>query len=403
VTTIHDFSNGGFKATSGGTDRLSFAAFAAARAHRRDAEAKRMADLREKYATLIKAMEEEHVERARDVFMDTTLSRADRRDLMRHHRESMKRDCEAIRRERDEQVTVQHPESKLARWLHDRNVRINERADYKHILKTQYDDRGAAPDAVLLAIPECRRHRQNAMTVYTGRERGRDVELFRVLPDTREVVMRSKSDQALEAAIVKAAHDCGEPLVFESKDPVFIERCTRIASLYGFAIAEQANGPDETLSPQGATASTPPPAPGAGTRPASEQSQTATVPLKAPAVTPDAHPALLEHLAEVEDIEAESVFTIDPSSKFAIEGSLLGAEPHPDHPDYEVAAIQTANGATLLAVPKARLESIAVGTKLRLRGIDGDWAVEDRTPRPTVEGADAPAQPSPDQRPNRGR
>ena len=84
-----------------------------------------------------------------------------------------------------------------------------------HLLKTAYEDRGTEFDPVLLAIPRSRRRREGAMAVYSVRDGRIEREIFRVLPDTYEIVMRSTDERALEAAIVKAHHDFGPPLRFQ--------------------------------------------------------------------------------------------------------------------------------------------------------------------------------------------
>jgi hypothetical protein len=75
--------------------------------------------------------------------------------------------------------------------------------------------------------------------------------------------------------------------------------------------------------------------------------------------------------------------TLRPDAKLAVSGRFLGAEDHPDNPNYYVAAIETAVGITLVAVEKVRLERIEPEAVITLRGIDGTWDVE--APRQAVD------------------
>ena len=388
MTTIHDFSNADRGNDS--RDDVSLEKFLFARASRRAAEAARLAEVRRSFAERMERARAEHVERAERLFSNPGLSRLEREALLQHHRRSMRLDVDAIRHERDTTVGRDQSSSRLGRWVNQRSTTLGDRQDFVHVLKTAYEDRGDEFDPVLLAIPRSRRRREGAMAVYSVRDGRIEREIFRVLPDTHEVVMRSTDERALEAAIVKAHHDFGPPLRFKSTNPAFVKRCVGIAERFGFPVAEEsaeASRPAPGQAPTGPTS-----------EPRRESGGDSPVP-RSPEVTLGSHEAFKASLTEA--YGHDYFMTLSPDAKLAVSGRFLGAEDHPDNPNYYVAAIETAVGITLVAVEKVRLESIEPEAVITLRGIDGKWDVE--APQQSVD----PANPAPgtniDQEHGRGR
>jgi len=215
MTTLHDFSDG-FRSTSAGRDVLTLAAFLSARAARRLDEADRLSSLRAQFVQQIKDVETDHLQRAERLFNDPSLTQSERARLLAHHRVAMLDAAAGLRLERDATAERDHPTTGLGRWLRARAETNADRVDFLHVLKTSYEDGGLTLDPVLLAIPRARRHRENGMIIYRVLRGRTEREIFRVLSDTNEVVMRATDEGSLEAAIVKAQHDFGPPLRFES-------------------------------------------------------------------------------------------------------------------------------------------------------------------------------------------
>jgi hypothetical protein len=390
MTTIHDFSNADGEENS---STISLDKFMAARTSRRSAEAALLASMRNAFAVKMERTRADHVARAERLFSDTALSRLERESLLRTHRETMKADVDAIRLERDKTVGRDHSSSRLGRWINDRTLTHGDRQDYLHVLKSAYEDGGLEFDPVLLAIPRSRRRREGAMAVYSVRDGHVDREIFRVLPDTNEVVMRSTDERALEAAVVKAHHDFGPPLSFTSKNPVFIARCTSIAERYGFQVAE-AQGNENATPAAAQQPSGPQGAPGA-TEPRRESGVDSPVKVT-PDVSLESHDAFKASLTESYGLD--HFMTLGPESKLTLRGRFIGAEDHPDNTNYYVAAVETAAGMTLVAVDRQLLASIETDTDVTLRGIDGKWEVEGQ-----AQSTDTPATPEQSSDEHRGR
>ena len=368
MTTIHDFSDADGAAKSG---TISLETFMAARTNRRSAEAASLAAMRNAFAVRMERTRADHLARAERLFSDAGLSRIERAGLLRTHRETMHADVAAIRLERDKLIGRDRSSSRLGRWINDRATTIGDRQDYLHVLKSAYEDGGSEFDPVLLAIPRSRRRREGAMAVYSVRDGTADREIFRVLPDCNEVVMRSTDERALEAAMVKAHHEFGPPLTFTSDNPTFISRCTAIAERYGYAVAEARGQANETPTAT-QQSSGPQSAPGAS-EPRRESGEVSPVKLT-PDVSLDSHDAF--KLSLTESYGLDHFMTLAPESKLTLRGRFIGAVDHPDNTNYYVAAIETAAGITLVAVDRQSLESIETDTEVTLRGVDGRWDLE---------------------------
>jgi len=391
MTTIHDFSHAD---GAGGEHTISLHAFLGARVSRRSAEAASLSAMRRAYAQQMERVRADHVARAERLFADKGLSRLERESLLRDHRAAMRADVDAIRRDRDKTVGREQSSSRLGRWINQRTATLGDRQDYVHVLKTAYEDGGLEFDPVLLAIPRSRRRREGSMAVYTVRDGRNEREIFRVLPDTNAVVMRSTDDRALEAAVVKAHHDFGPPLTFSSKNPEFVRRCTAIAERFGFAVASaDAQRPAQAAH---TSADAEQAAPGS---PEPRRESGGDSPIKhTPDVSLGSHTAFTESLTEAYGLDY--FMTLSPESKLSVTGRFLGAEDHPDHTDFYVAAIETSVGITLVSVDRTLLDAVAPESTITLRGIDGRWQVE--TQAQATPSPEAPQQ-NPDHGQGRGR
>jgi hypothetical protein len=374
MTTIHDFS--GNTSRPGGIPPIE--AFLAARRNDRHQRAEHIAGRRREYRDRIEETKREHVELSEALFKRPNLGVIEREQLLRHHRTAMNT---AVRTIKDECYLELGPKPLLRdlsplRWAGERIDDARDRDDYLHVLKTSYDDRGFV-DPVLIAIPGARRRRESGCSVYTARD-GR--QLLRVSHDTNEVMLHTKDEAALEAAIVKAHHDFGPPLVFASQDPNFISRCETIAEKYGFevghevrATADRAAGPATAAETAAHAAGTPDTA--RATAPGGASPVEPAAP-PSPVVDPndDAYAELREAVTAEHGVRLFMALT--PEAKMRLSGPLLNFVPHPTVADYRVAAIGVGDGATLVAVRNLAVAAIEPGETMILRGVGAEWETE---------------------------
>jgi hypothetical protein len=207
----------------GAPDSLSFAAFMALRARRRADQAQALLAQREGFAAKAERLREEHFQAAAGLFDDESMPPDVRAQALRHRREVLRRALADHARARGEALGVGRPwyGGLLERWSAERG----DRADYSYALAELYGDRVAArctggdpaalaADPVLVAMPGARRHREAGTLVYTrGTPAGRR-EMFRVVPDERQVIVRSHDPVDLEAAVMTAHRLDGPPLAF---------------------------------------------------------------------------------------------------------------------------------------------------------------------------------------------
>lgn len=372
MTTIHDFSDSATK--PGGLPPME--TFLAGRRADRHRRAETITDRRRAYRDRIEEAKRDHLARAEALFNEPHLGRIEREHLLRHHRLAMDKTVRAIKDECRRELGPKPLLRDLAplRWAGNRIEDARDRDDYLHVLKTSYDDRGLV-DPVLIAIPGARRRRESGCSVYTARD-GR--QLLRVSHDTNEVLLHTKDGAALEAAIVKAHHDFGPPLVFNSPDPAFIERCEAIAAKYRFTVAQTATASTANHA-AGPTTTAPTAAHAADTArapaPGGDSSVEPPAP-PSPVVDPDdvAFADLREAVTTEHGVRLFMV--LRPEAKLRLSGPLLNYAPHSTNGEYRVAAIGVGDGATLVAVRSGALAGIELGETMILRGLGAEWETE---------------------------
>ena len=363
MTTIHDFSDG--TRPIAGSEPLTLIAFLAARAARRHDEAVRLRALRATFARRIEETAADHLQRAERLFSDPSLTRAERARLLAHHRLMLRDAIETLRGERDATVEREYPRTALGRWLRASTDKSGDRKDFRHILKSSYADGGHAFDPVLLAIPRARRRREGAMTVYSVIDGRGDREIFRVLPDTNEVLMRVRDERSLEAAIVKAQHDFGPPLRFASNDPDFRARCEAIAQRRGLTVADWVGPSAQDVNHASDRADV--------RNEVRRAAEPTASPPRGPTIDLAAHQTLCEGLKQ--RLGIDYVAPLSPTSNLSLTGRVLGVDPHPGDPSTVVAAIETPNGAALVAVDRASIDGVPIDSIVGLRGNDGRWQI----------------------------
>jgi hypothetical protein len=254
----------------GAPDALSFEAFMASRVRQRAEDAQALLAQRERFAAEAKQLREDHYRAAEGLFDDPSMPRDVRAQAVRHQRDVLRRALAEHALERREALAARPwYGSMVERWTAQRG----DRADYAHALSELYGDRLAArraggdqaalaTDPVLVAIPGARRYRDAGTLVYARRTPAGPREMFRVVPDERQVIVRSHNEADLEAAVMTAHRLDGPPLAFVGS-PAFRARCAEVAERHGYDVVQAAQ-PREPLrepavAPASARVTTPPP------------------------------------------------------------------------------------------------------------------------------------------------
>jgi hypothetical protein len=232
VTTVHDGSTQG----PDGPDGLTFELFIQARRAQRAREAEQLAERRRAFRETFAGIGLKHQQRVEELLHDAGLSQADRLAMMRFARDEAKRERATARAAYGKTVGDDRPENLFAQWFRARSEERMNKRDYLEYLKAVYrEGRIEVPfDPVIVGIPGSRRSRRNGTIVYTTSGRMGEHELIRIVPETREVIVRATHEQTLEASIVRAHHEFGTPVHFESANPAWIARCRAIAERHGF-------------------------------------------------------------------------------------------------------------------------------------------------------------------------
>jgi len=377
----------------------SFAAFIEGRARRRDHEKERLVGERARFRAEADRIREAHFEAATALFDETT-PRSVRTEALRHHRQSLQRDLAEHARGRGEILGRGRPwyGAMLERWRTERG----DRRDYANALKALYDDRtearrsgGASTsvglDPVLVGIAGVRRFRQDGAFVYTRRVDGGDAEMFRVYPETREVVVRSADLVATEAAIVKAYELDGPPLIFDGSE-AFRARCDAIAARHGFDVAPP--GPDARRAP----------APGGPIAPSTAESNRHAV-STSPAPDSGVPVADLDEYGDVvafvkEQTGVDFVIALDPKHAVAMEPVYLTHTPMKQD-GFELVFVQKpgVEAVSGVVLPKGTVPASAIAgeTRVDLTIEQGGWKARFDAPQ-LARGA-----PQNDIGPSRGR
>ena len=367
-------------------DSSSFAAFIEARARRRDEEKDRLLGERARFRAEADRIRETHFEAASNLF-DATTPRSVRAEALKHHRQSLERDLAEHARERGEVLGQGRPwyGSMLDRWRTERG----DRRDYANALKALYDDRtearraGAVPtavglDPVLVGIPGVRRYRQDGAFVYTRRVGGGDAEMFRVYPETREVVVRSTDLVATEAAIVKAYELDGPPLTFDGSDE-FRARCETIAARHGFEVAAPAPDAQRAPAPGGPTAASAPGRPAAASSPAPESG--------APVANLDEYGDVVAFVKEQTGVDF--VVALDPKHAVAMEPVYWTHTPMKQD-GFELMFVQKpgVEAVSGVVLPKGTVPAGAVAgeTRVDLSIENGAWKARFDAPQQAQDG-----------------
>jgi hypothetical protein len=365
----------------------SFAGFIEGRTRRREDEKARLLGERARFRAEADRIREAHFDAAADLFDDTT-PRGVRAEALRHHRQSLERDLAEHAHERGEVLGRGRPwyGAMLERWGTERG----DRRDYANALKALYDDRaearraGAAPtsvglDPVLVGIPGVRRYRQDGAFVYTRRVDGVDAEMFRVYPETREVVVRSTDLVATEAAIVKAYELDGPPLTFDGSDE-FRARCEAIAARHGFEVAASAPDAQRAPAPGGPTApsTTAPGRPAGATSPAPESG--------VPVANLDEYGDVVAFVKEQTGVDF--VVALDPKHAVAMEPVYLTHTPMKQD-GFELVFVQKPGVEAISGVvlPKGTVPPSAVAgeTRVDLTIEQGAWKARFDAPQPAQD------------------
>jgi len=367
-------------------DSSSFAAFIEGRTRRRDEEKERLLGERARFRAEAERIREAHFEAASDLF-DASTPRSVRAEALRHHRQSLERELAEHARERGEVLGQGRPwyGAMLDRWRTERG----DRRDYANALKALYDDRtearraGAAPtavglDPVLVGIPGVRRYRQDGAFVYTRRVGGGDAEMFRVYPETREVVVRSTDLVATEAAIVKAYELDGPPLTFEGSDE-FRARCETIAARHGFEVAAPAPDAQRAPAPGGPAAAAAPGRPAAATSPSPESG--------APVANLDEYGDVVAFVKEQTGVDF--VVGLDPKHAVAMEPVYWTHTPMKQG-DFELVFVQKpgVEAVSGIVLPKGTVPAGAVAgeTRVDLSIENGAWKARFDAPQQAQDG-----------------
>jgi hypothetical protein len=359
---------------AGTADALSFATFMEERTRRRDAQAEGLRARRQEFGEEAARLRERHFRAAAELFEDDAMPRAARAEVVRHHRRALQRDLAELERARAEVLGAGRPwySALIDRWRNERG----DRADYAHAIAALYDDRLAAdrggddpasarPDPVLVTVPGARRHRDRGTIVYTRRTDAGVREMFRLLPEEREVVVRSADAVATEAAVVAAYRLNGPPLAFAGS-AAFRERCERIAARHGFETGVAADPVEQHQAE---------PAPTGAGRPGAA-SPASTAGSASPTVVPD-----LEKYADIvayvkEQTDVDFVLALEPKHAVAMEPIYLSHTGMSEGP-FDLVFVQNPGAETIVAIVLPRgivPPNAALGeTRLSLEVENGDW------------------------------
>ncbi len=384
-------------AAGSGPEALTYAVFMDERARRRAADAQALRDQRERFREEAALLREQHFAVAQELFADPTMPRAVRAQALRDHRQALRRALAEHARARDEALGVGQPwyATRVERWSAERS----DRADYASALKTLYEDRLAAHaagdpaataglDPVLVSIPGARRHREGGTMVYTRRTPAGTREMFRCVPETRDVIVRSADPLATEAALITAYRMDGPPLTFVGS-PAFRARCEEIALRHGFETAAAVHPPQQP------TPTTMAAHPGGG-QPTAEATTRSAAP-----TAPDLeqYADMVAHVKEQTGVEL--VLPLDAKHGVPMEPVYLAHTPMADAP-FDVVFVQNpgveAISAIVLATGVVPPDAVFGETRVALEVENGAWvATFDRGGRTPVDEV------GPEIRPSRGR
>jgi hypothetical protein len=365
-------------------DGLSFAGFMASRARRRSDEADALLAQRARFAAEREQLREDHFRAAQGLFDDPSMPREVRAQAVRRQRDELRSALADHARGCGEFLARRPWYGRMVeRWRAERG----DRADYAHALAQLYGDRVAArragddpaalvADPVLVAMPGARRHRDAGTLVYTRATPAGRREMFRVVPDERQVVVRSSDAVDVEAAVMTAHRLDGPPLTFVGS-AAFRARCAEVAERHGYDVVAAAEPGGPTREP----AVAPPSARAAATPPNVENPAAARVDLS-------------EYAPSVEAIKErtgiELVVALDPKHGVAMHPVYLGHVPmRTGQLDLVFTQSPGADAIGAIALPRDTVPVDAVEgvTRLALEVRGGTW---DATFEPTEDVGPTP-------------